>query len=165
MKKIIFLGLVLTTMLTGSCNKAPYYSGTPFSFNLFLFSRNGSDLINPSSPNLVEASQITIEAELDGKPIQWQIGQRDRYLDGPSANTVDLSGFYCYQVYTPDYCEAADAFKNTHLDCTIHIDGWPDSFVTLRFNKDARVDRIEVNGKWVQEEIPYPLYYNVKLMY
>ncbi len=164
MKKIVLLVIALLPVFCVSCNKKNYVSSEPLSFNLFLFDRNGTDLLNPSNPSYVDASQVSVEAQFLGKPLTWKQGWSYRYMDGKDV-VVDLSGFYYYQFYTPDLAEGLDDLKNTSLEYTIHIEGFPDSKAVFFFNKEGWVYRIDVNGKRVFETVNASTNHNVKLMF
>lgn len=153
--------VLLSFFLAGSCKKndgIPH--DIPLSFNLFLFNQDGQDLVNPSNPLCLESSRITIESKYEEKYVNWIVGRRARYYDDPNT-TVDLSGFYYFEISTKDVFLGWDVMNAT-MDCTIHIDGFPDSSAVFHFNEKGCVDRIEVNGKRVMGPI-YLLSYNVKL--
>lgn len=164
MKKIVLLAIALLPVYCISCNKNDYVSSEPLSFNLFLFSQNGADLVNPSCPSFVEASRISIEAQYLDTPLTWEQGWSYRYMNDIEV-VVDLSGFYYYNFYTPDLVEGLDILKNASIDCTIHIEGFPDSKARFFFDKNGWVSRIDVNGKRVLERVSSSDNHNVKLMF
>ena len=161
MSKRILLSLVLLPLLISSCNK-DYVSSEPVGFNLFLFSRNGTDLINPSSPYTIDAANISIEAQFLDKALTWKQGWSSRYADGLEV-VVDLSGFYYYNFFTPDLAEGLDILRNTSFECIIHIQGFPDSTAKFYFDKKGWVYRIDVNGKRVLEPVRSSFNHNIKL--
>lgn len=164
MKKIVLVVIALLPVLLISCNKKDYVSSGPLSFNLFLFNQNGMDLINPSSPSYVDVSRISIEAEFLDTPLTWEQGWSYRYANDLDV-VVDLSGFYYYNFYTPDLAEGLDILKNTSLECTIHIEGYPDSKARFYFDKNGWVYRIDINGKRLLEQVRSSDTCNVKLMF
>ena len=164
MKRIVLLVIALLPVFCISCNKKEYISSEPLSFNLFLFDRNGTDLLNPSSPSYVDASLVSVEAQFLGKPLTWKQGWSHRYMDKEEV-VVDLSGFYYYNFYTPNLAEGLDNLKNTSLEYTIHIEGFPDSKAKFYFNKHGWVYRIDVDGKRVFESVTNSVNHNVKLMF
>lgn len=162
MKHNLFLLLVIIPVLCISCRKDDYISDRPFSFNLFLFSKNGTDLLNPSQAGFVPASDISVETQFVGKPLSWKIRSTRRYMENSDV-VIDLAGFFCYDFYTPELAEGLDELKNTQLECVIHIEGLSDSRVVFYFDKNGRVYRHEVNGVRV-ETVNYTDN-NIKLMY
>lgn len=162
MKRSFPLTLVLLSLfLAGSCKKNDGIpQDIPMMFNLFIFNQEGQDLVNPSNPTCLDSSKITIESIYEGETVNWVVGRRSRYYDDPNT-TVDLSGFYYFEISTNDVFLGWDVMNAT-MDCTIHIDGFPDSATVFHFNEKGCVDRIEVNGKRVMEGI-HIRSYNVKL--
>ena len=148
MKRIILFAVAVLSLLCTSCRKEEAkISERPLSINLFLFSRDGADLLIPAQPNHVAVSDISIEAELQGEPMMWESYAFGRYYDDNNSDYVwGLTGFYRVWFFTR-LPEGLPQFRNETIECTVHIEGYPDSKVVLYFDQTGWVWRIDINGK------------------
>ena len=114
MKRSFPLTLVLLSLfLAGSCKKNDGIpQDIPMMFNLFIFNQEGQDLVNPSNPTCLDSSKITIESIYEGETVNWVVGRRSRYYDDPNT-TVDLSGFYYFEISTNDVFLGWDVMNAT----------------------------------------------------
>ena len=157
--------LVIALLTAASCNKDKeeewFY---PLSFQLFLFDQNGNDLVNPANPNCINADDIDIITQYQDINATWEIYKSWEAYDTLNESTiVYLSGFHYFKASTGDIWLSPE-LKNASLKSIVKIKGHADNEIVFKFGKNGAVSTIYVNGARIQEETPYPYYYNVKLV-